>query len=492
MSTVSAQHSANILPAQWDAFEERLEHFHPDETYSAEQKEFLANLMNEDGHMKSDSKFTWTMIRDELCALLPFSTMAELAPFNSQSVEARRTVLMNLRGPLSLNLNARQEAMTIGTMNASQTIFRWIEFTEDAIPLSLLLDLGWCLGFRHQPRSNSWLLAGKAYILGQVCRALFLDLNPLAGNELHNFGEAPARDGDNYEEMLGPQDLPEPAEEPAEGQGAVAGDVILTYVANATTSSILKLCVHYTWHKKYTTDGAVWSPTHMLADWLIEAKALFTEKTGKTYSAVASVSIHHTAENTWLTGFNANARIPVALPPGEWSDALQASVPGQAPTQRQLLTQWIRYFCIAIVAAKIEPPRIAKRLSVGGGTSTSAQSRRNVRQAIGAGTAPAAVATAAPGASDTAPATAGAGGVLRSAFDFQARFAQQAEADRLLIDTAIERENRKHDEILTGLREISQTMIAAMRELRQPAQQYNHGAPVYHTPVNTFRLAYNQ
>lgn len=397
MSSAAAQHSANIIPKQWETFQDRIEAHHPDATYTNDQKDFLANFINADGQMKHAAKFALTMIRDELCALLTISSMAELAPFNSQSVEVRTAAIMALRAPLAVNLNARQEQMPdIEDLNEGQELFYYLEFYEGTLPLALILDIGWCLGFRQQPRSNSWMLAGKAFLLAELCRALFLDLHPGATAQLPHFADAPARDGDNYEDMMGREEGPEVEEDPA----ALVGDVITVYVANSALSNVLKLCVHQVWHAKYT-NGRPWSSTLMLSDWLVEGKTLFTQKTNKIYSPEASVKIHYTAENTWIPGFNANCRIPTDRPAGAWSDAVAGP--------RAAQSQWIRYFCIAILATKVEPPRIAKRLSAGGGGSTSAQSR-NVRRAT-------AVAAAATPIAPAQPASASSS--LRSAFDFQ-------------------------------------------------------------------------
>lgn len=204
MTTVSAQHSANIIAAQWDALHERVQAFHPDESYSQTNKEFLNQFLI-DGSLSMDSHFALTMIRDELSMLITFDSVADLVPFFASSLTFRRQTLTDLIEPLARALVARQESMPMLGLSESQAKFRFLEIHVDSIPFSLLIDIGWCLGFRHQPRSNSWHLAGKAYLLGEMCRNVFQSMHPDALEELVTFNGVINAETD-YAVMLGDGD----------------------------------------------------------------------------------------------------------------------------------------------------------------------------------------------------------------------------------------------------------------------------------------------
>ena len=154
--SAAAQSSANIIESQWAALEERLATFHPNESYSPQHRAFLAQLMDEDGHLNRDARFALTMIRDELCSLLPQNTVAELVPFDAQPLAMRNAFFMDLMPRLKNLIGHRQDSLTNDNLNEPQTLFKFLEVQEDSIPLCLLVDIGWCLGFRFQPKSNSW------------------------------------------------------------------------------------------------------------------------------------------------------------------------------------------------------------------------------------------------------------------------------------------------------------------------------------------------
>jgi hypothetical protein len=179
---------------------------------------------------------------------------------------------MGLMGGLKDSIEARQADMPHDDagFNDGQRLFRWLEIHNDSIPLNLIVDLGRLLGFRKQPRANSWILAGKAYLLGVMCNELFLDLHPQAGDEVVHFddddNDGGAGGGENYQHMLGQE--PANIDGDEEVDQAVAGETVLhKWVSNAKTTNQLKLCVHHTWYTKYMgtngSDGPKWSPTLM-------------------------------------------------------------------------------------------------------------------------------------------------------------------------------------------------------------------------------------
>lgn len=470
MTTVSAQHSANIIPAQWDAIHERVQAFHPDETYTLRNSEFVAQFLV-DGHLSLDSHFAFTMIRDELSMLIPFESVADLVPFFASPLTFRKNVFLNFMAPLARNLVTRQESMPLENLSDSQSLFRFMEIHENSIPLTLLIDIGWCLGFRQQPRSNSWHLAGKSYLLGEMCRNVFEGMHPDAGDELVNFNRASLPREDDYDVMLGEPEIEEVAD--VVGQEQDADTVTIdTFVANSTAASQLKLIVMHVWHQKCSA-GACWSVSNMKKEWLMEALVLFRSLMNKSYAAACFPAIANTAENTWISGLVALGKMSDGAPAGEWSDTLHGTTAARK--------KWLIYYAALLVKRKTEPPRIAKRLSVGGGTSASSAQRRNVRQATEANVQAARTARA---AEHIEPTTATAGAALNGMFGAHARFSQSQEEDRAIMRQAVEQDRLRHEQLMSGLRSLSEAMVNAVREMRQPQPS----AHVYATPAPTYRL----
>jgi hypothetical protein len=491
---VPAQHSAHITSEQWEAFEVRIEDFHPDDSYTEDQKAFLRQLMNEDGQLSRDARLSLTMIRDELAFLLPQERLADLHPFRAMPKEGQIELLMGLRRELKIVLQARQDALPNDGLNPQQEKFKFLEIHEDSFPLCLLLDIGWCLGFRYQPKSNSWHLAGKAYLLGEMCRHVFLLRNPQAADELIEFRDRGGdREGDDYEGMMGGDEGEEVEDVPAS-----TGDEIPAFVANAVTSSKLKACVFYVWHEKYAAPDCHWSVKHMCHDWLFDAMELFSVHTKKTYHAACFPMIAHTAENTWIGQLVTNSRIPSATPAGDWVQSLTTPAKAGATLRKE----WICYWSRRLAMKRVEPPKTAKRLSEATGTSTSAQGRRNVRQAI-EGLPPKCTTG---GATAVTPGPI-VGTALSNVAAFQAKMAQQRLDDRELLQKAVENEAKRqqmeedrHKKTMDLLQALTNQISGIVNQASQrssgtpPAFVFSTPQPYYQeysVPVNSIRRLEN-
>jgi hypothetical protein len=500
MSRIAAQNSANIKEEQWVAFEERFEKYHPDESYTADMRQFIGQL-SIDGRMKADARVAFTFMRDEWCALLPQESVADTVPFNSLPTKVRIDRFQAMFGTLCRNLEARQESLPLNKpLTDGQELFKFLEFDEDSLPMSLMIDIGVCLGFRYQPMSNSWLHAGKAFLLAQMCRTLFADLHPGAADELPQFegGEL----GNDHESM------PEMEGEEAGAQEPAAGNILHTFVPNNLHSNKLKLCVHAVWHTHYLT--AKWSPGMMVGAWLKEGMEEFSTRLGMKYDRACFPNIVSTAGG-WIDSLVANAKTNSPQPSGEWFDTLRGT---QAARK-----EWIAHFAVRLVKTKIEAPKTAKQLSIGEGQSASAAGRKRKLIAITdtaetaadttdtANTAAAAAAAAAaahtavartvtpavPAARATAntprpaPAVtpaACASNVIGSAYGLQERLRAQADEDDRLLREAHTESVRQHNEVMGALKAMTNSITDGVREgLKEIAKGFfanAHPQPPYY------------
>lgn len=467
-------------------FRDRVEHNHPNGTYKESETAFVEQLCFE-GVLKEDAHFTCKMILIEWCMLLTISLDAELVPWKRQTLAMKLQSIKDIIPALKLALEARQDDMAVAgrELNAQEELFRWLEIRNDSFALSFLIDLGMSIGFRKKPRSDSWHIAGKAYLLAEMCKDIFLTQHPQATDEVPDFNDNPddrghdrdgdaAGDGGEHDEaaepagppgVVAPQGGGDAAQqaggarggaEPAQAPGP-EGVRHTTFIGNSREALALKICVHSVWATKYATETN-WLLSSMLDQWLKEGMELYTYHTSNIFSAECFPGIAYTAQNTWIQDLASNAKLVPPKPPGQWT----AVVNGPAALRKA----WINHFSVVCVQRKAGAPQVLRRPLAEVSVSSSAQQREKRQRLLEAtDTAPAATMAGPSGA--TSSATSGsesAGSIVNSGFSIQNRLSQMAEENRILLEQLTQREEAKQQRFLD-------TMVLSMDRMAERMTQ---------------------
>jgi hypothetical protein len=112
--------------------------------------------------------------------------------------------------------------------------------------MRLAIDIERYLGFRKAVSSDSWRIAGEAYILKLFCTQLYSDLGggptpSFDENERQEDGES--SDDENVFDQLDTGILADP------------GDVMTTWNANSGSSQKIRDCIFKVWFDYYGWDG---------------------------------------------------------------------------------------------------------------------------------------------------------------------------------------------------------------------------------------------
>lgn len=160
-NTVQEQSRAAIIERQWEHFAERIRNFHPDGSYTDEQRRFLEELCS-DGLLKADAQFTFEMIVHELSMFIELESEADLVPWRALPTEQKKDFLLTKMPNLVRALEARQATLAnVPETEAPRYLFRWLEIHPDSFNINLLIDIGASLGFRYKPRQTTVLICSR-------------------------------------------------------------------------------------------------------------------------------------------------------------------------------------------------------------------------------------------------------------------------------------------------------------------------------------------
>lgn len=369
-SKSAAQHSANILPFQWEGLQATLAASHPNETYTAGQRYFLTQFLGKDDKLSNIAHLSLTMLRDEWAYALPQNKIADLVPFRNLSTAEKLQYIVNMREPLQRKLQQRQEEMPIEGLKPGMDKFKFLEIDAEDMNVSFLLVIGMWLAYRQFPESESWHIAGKAYLLGQICKITFLALHSDANDEIPMHVRT---DDDNFVSSDEDSDNSDETSEQSDDENRQLPRLLETFVSNNTHTNQLKLCVFAVWHNHYS-DGEKFSKNLMIGAWLQEALKRFTDILYLRFSADCFPPIAATAGN-WITDLSSNAKLTSRVKPtGAWDEAVAGKT-----AERKV---WINYFSILIAEKKCAALETARPHSEAVGESAAARSRKRNRHSI--------------------------------------------------------------------------------------------------------------
>lgn len=219
-----------------------------------------------------------------------------------------------------------------------------------------VLHVGRLLGFRSQPASESWIYAGRLYIMYFISCNLYGELSRRIGP----FIEEVEEDDDRQQQDEGGRQQPE-SDEQNLGDGGVAKE----WRSGTVSAILLKLCVVKVWAEKYENNNKrqPYCQTSMLGEWLNEGIALFNNTVQqqhswneasdvKKYPQSLVKDIRKTAELTWLKSMVSSKNLCIDNINGESKPTTNWMADWIAKPIGKNREKWEIYFSFVIARAK--------------------------------------------------------------------------------------------------------------------------------------------
>ena len=283
--------------------------------------------------------------------------------------------------------------------------------------LPMVIDIGRLLGFYRQPRTQSWIFAGRSYQMAEFCQALYNDIhnvhesvfNPDLNNhdaEYHDESDVEGPEESQPETRTAASDVQVDAAAAtttvaatvteAQAQAPVHDAGPGDFKAGTTVSTYLRLCVLKIWSGLFLGENPKKFSINLLLkpDTIKDAISEFNHANSrlwklKVYNDVYTIPLQwipqilKTAGGWEKTIFVKRRECPDAKIPNHCVESDDSDCFKQWTNGKEAQKAWENYYSVIVAEAKSKAPR-TDRIKTTEGTSKSAQHSRAKKRSLAA------------------------------------------------------------------------------------------------------------